>query len=102
VFLEPEGLESDVIYPNGLSTSLPKEAQEDFLRSIKGLEKVKILKYGYAVEYDAIDARELLPSLVSRRHPNLFFAGQINGTSGGMRRPQRKELSPAPTPQLMP
>jgi len=82
VFLEPEGLESDVIYPNGLSTSLSAEIQEEFLHTIKGLENVKILRPGYAVEYDAIDARELLPSLASRAHPNLFFAGQVNGTSG--------------------
>jgi len=82
VFLEPEGLKNDVIYPNGLSTSLPKDVQEEFLHSIKGLEKVKVLRHGYAVEYDAIDARELLPTLASRFHPYLFFAGQINGTSG--------------------
>jgi len=82
IFLEPEGLKSDVIYPNGLSTSLSVEVQEEFLHTIKGLENVKILRPGYAVEYDAIDARELLPSLASRSHPNLFFAGQVNGTSG--------------------
>ena len=82
VFLEPEGLSSDEIYPNGLSTSLPAEVQEEFLRTIKGLENVRVLRPGYAVEYDAIDARELGPTLGHSDLPHLFFAGQINGTSG--------------------
>lgn len=82
IFLEQEGYGSDVIYPNGISTSLPKDVQEDFIHSIKGLENVKILRYGYAIEYDAIDARELKPTLGSKRIKGLYFAGQINGTSG--------------------
>jgi tRNA uridine 5-carboxymethylaminomethyl modification enzyme len=82
VFLEPEGYESDIVYPNGISTSLPKEVQLEFVRSIKGLEHVEILQYGYAVEYDAIDPRTLRPSLESKDVSGLFFAGQINGTSG--------------------
>ena len=82
IFLEQEGYGSDVIYPNGISTSLPKDVQEDFIHSIKGLENVKILRYGYAIEYDAIDTRELKPTLGAKRIKGLYFAGQINGTSG--------------------
>jgi tRNA uridine 5-carboxymethylaminomethyl modification enzyme len=82
IFLEPEGVDSNVIYPNGVSTSLPAEVQEKFLRTIKGLENVKILAFGYAVEYDAIDARELESTLAHHKYPWLFFAGQVNGTSG--------------------
>ena len=82
IFLEPEGLDSNIIYPNGISTSLPRDVQDGFVRSVRGLERARILQYGYAVEYDAIDARELSSTLQSRRHPRLFFAGQINGTSG--------------------
>ena len=82
VFLEQEGYGSDVIYPNGISTSLPADIQDAFIHSIKGLENVKILRYGYAIEYDAIDARELKPTLGSKRIKGLYFAGQINGTSG--------------------
>lgn len=82
VFLEQEGYGSDVIYPNGISTSLPKDVQDEFIHSIKGLEHVKILRYGYAIEYDAIDARELKATLGSKRIKGLYFAGQINGTSG--------------------
>ena len=82
VFLEQEGYGSDVIYPNGISTSLPADIQDAFIHSIKGLENVKILRYGYAIEYDAIDARELKPTLGSKRINGLYFAGQINGTSG--------------------
>ena len=82
IFLEQEGYGSDVIYPNGISTSLPKDVQDEFIHSIKGLENVKILRYGYAIEYDAIDARELNLTLGSKRIKGLYFAGQINGTSG--------------------
>lgn len=82
VFLEPEGYDSDIVYPNGISTSLPAEVQLEFVRSIKGLENVEILQHGYAVEYDSIDPRNLRPSLESKDVAGLFFAGQINGTSG--------------------
>ncbi len=82
VFLEPEGLDSDLVYPNGISTSLPKEIQEKFIRTIPGLKNVKIQEYGYAVEYDYIDPRCLKYTLESKKVKNLFFAGQINGTTG--------------------
>ncbi len=82
VFLEPEGLESDLIYPNGLSTSLPEKIQEQFLRSIAGLQNCKISQFGYAIEYDYVDPTELLPTLQTKRISGLFFAGQINGTTG--------------------
>ena len=82
IMLEPEGLKSDIIYPNGISTSLPLEAQEQFLKSIKGLEEVKIAQAGYAIEYDHIDPRALKRSLEIKNIKNLFFAGQINGTTG--------------------
>ena len=80
--LEPEGLNSDTIYPNGISTSLPIEVQEQFLKSIKGLENVKISQAGYAIEYDHIDPRALKKTLELKNIDNLFFAGQINGTTG--------------------
>jgi tRNA uridine 5-carboxymethylaminomethyl modification enzyme len=82
IFLEPEGLEDDTIYPNGISTSLPTDVQEAFLRTIPGLAQVVIKRFGYAIEYDHVDPRELLPTLELKRLPGLFLAGQINGTTG--------------------
>jgi len=82
VFLEPEGLNDDTVYPNGVSTSLPREVQEAFLRTIVGLEDVRILQYGYAIEYDFHDPRGLFKTLQSRALTGLFLAGQINGTTG--------------------
>lgn len=82
VFLEPEGLDSDLIYPNGISTSFGRDIQDKWIRTIPGLENARIARYGYAIEYDAIDARALDSHLMSRENAGLFFAGQINGTSG--------------------
>ena len=82
VFLEPEGLEDDTVYPNGISTSLPADVQEAYVRSIHGLEDVVILQPGYAIEYDFFDPRCLRPTLQVRDRPGLYFAGQINGTTG--------------------
>ena len=82
VFLEPEGLDDDTVYPNGISTSLPEDVQEGFIRSMPGLEEVVIKRWGYAIEYDYVDPRELDPSLEVKRLPGLFLAGQINGTTG--------------------
>ena len=82
VFLEPEGLDSDLIYPNGISTSFGADIQDLWIRTIPGLETARIARYGYAIEYDAIDARSLNDKLQSKDIPYMFFAGQINGTSG--------------------
>ena len=82
IFLEPESLDNSVIYPNGISTSLPEDVQKAYVHSIKGLEDAVILQPGYAIEYDYVDARELFPTLENRKLPGLFCAGQINGTTG--------------------
>ena len=82
IFIEPEGLKSDVVYPNGISTSMPKDIQEKMISSIKGFEKAEIAQYGYAVEYDFFDPRGLKNTLETKKIKNLYFAGQINGTTG--------------------
>lgn len=82
IFLEPEGLDDSTIYPNGISTSLPEDAQDALVASIPGLERARIVQYGYAVEYDYVDPRILSRSLEVRAAPGLFLAGQINGTTG--------------------
>ena len=82
IFIEPEGLERDLVYPNGISTSLPINAQQEFVKSIKGLENCEIEEFGYAVEYDFIDPRSLRPTLETTFIKNLYLAGQINGTTG--------------------
>ncbi len=82
IFLEPEGLDDDTVYPNGISSSLPREVQDDFIRKIEGLEKVEVFEYGYAIEYDYVDPRALDSGLQVKALPGLFLAGQINGTTG--------------------
>ena len=82
IFLEPEGLDDDTVYPNGISTSLPRDVQDAMIAGIPGLEHARITQYGYAIEYDHVDPRELHPWLETRRLPGLFLAGQINGTTG--------------------
>ncbi len=82
IFLEPEGLNTDVVYPNGISTSLPADVQDAFIHTIKGLENVRIIRYAYAIEYDYVDPQELDHCLQLKKVPGLFLAGQINGTTG--------------------
>jgi tRNA uridine 5-carboxymethylaminomethyl modification enzyme len=82
IFLEPEGLDTDEVYVNGISTSLPADVQEKFVHTIQGLESAKFIRFGYAVEYDCVDARQLKSTFESKDIAGLFFAGQVNGTSG--------------------
>ena len=82
IFLEPEGLNTTEVYPNGISTSLPFDVQIDFVRTMKGLENATLIRPGYAIEYDFFDPRDLLPTLETKAIEGLYFAGQINGTTG--------------------
>ena len=82
IFLEPEGLNDNTVYPNGISTSLPADVQEELLSKINGLERTKIIRPGYAIEYDYVDPRELFPTLETKKINSLYLAGQINGTTG--------------------
>ena len=82
VFIEPEGINVDLVYPNGISSSLPKQTQERFIRTITGLENCEIDEFGYAVEYDFIDPRNLNDTLETKFFNNFYLAGQINGTTG--------------------
>ncbi len=82
IFLEPEGLDDDTVYPNGISTSLPREVQEALIATIPGLERARMIRPGYAIEYDFVDPRAVRPTLETRACPGLFLAGQINGTTG--------------------
>ena len=82
IFLEPEGLDSDLIYPNGISTSLPPDVQDEFISKINGLDNAKIVRHGYAIEYDFIDPQELYQTLETKKIKGLYLAGQINGTTG--------------------